>query len=83
MLSSDQSNDSDVLAITGASFALGLSDIPFPLPIAAVRVGLTPEGEHLINPTFQELEDSKMNLVVAGSEEAVVMVEAGATAGPR
>ena len=78
LLSSDQANDSDVLAITGASFALGVSDIPFPIPIAAVRVGLTPEGDYLINPTFQQLETSRLNLVVAGSAEAVVMVEAGA-----
>jgi polyribonucleotide nucleotidyltransferase len=78
LLSSDQSNDSDVLALTGASFALGISDIPFPIPIAAVRVGLTPEGEFLINPTFQDLETSRMNLVVAASDEAIVMVEAAA-----
>jgi len=77
LLSSDQENDSDVLAITGASFALGVSDIPFPIPIAAVRVGLSPEGTYLINPTFHELETSRMNLVVAGSDQAVVMVEAG------
>ena len=78
LLSSDQSNDSDVLAITGASFALSISDIPFPRPIAAVRVGLTPEGQYLINPTFQQLETSRLDLVVAGSHDAVVMVEAGA-----
>jgi polyribonucleotide nucleotidyltransferase len=78
VLSSDQANDSDVLALTGASFALGISDIPFDTPIAAVRVGLTTAGEYLINPTFEQLETSRLNLVVAGSEEAVVMVEAGA-----
>ncbi len=78
VLSTDQSNDSDVLAITGASFALGISNIPFTIPIAAVRVGLTQEGEYLINPTFQELETSRLDLVVAGSEDAIVMVEAGA-----
>ena len=78
LLSSDQSNDSDVLALTGASFALCLSDIPFSTPIAAVRVGLTEGGEYMINPTFQELEESRLNLVVAGSADAVVMVEAGA-----
>ncbi|HXV78089.1 MAG TPA: polyribonucleotide nucleotidyltransferase [Candidatus Polarisedimenticolaceae bacterium] len=78
LLSSDQENDSDVLAITGASFALGISNIPFPIPIAAVRVGLSESGEYLINPTFRELETSRLNLVVAGSEQAVVMVEAGA-----
>ncbi len=78
LLSSDQSNDSDVLAITGASCALTLSDIPFPGPIAAVRVGLMPDGEFVINPTFQQLETSRLNLVVAGSDDAIVMVEAGA-----
>ncbi len=78
VLSSDQSNDSDVLALTGASFALGISDIPFTTPLAAVRVGLTEDGEFLINPTFEQLETSRLNLLVAGSEEAVVMVEASA-----
>jgi len=78
LLSSDQKNDSDVLAITGASAALCISDIPFPYPIAAVRVGLSADGEYLINPTFQQLEESRLNLVVAGSEDAIVMVEAGA-----
>jgi len=78
VLSADQENDSDVLALTGAGFALGISDIPFTTPIAAVRVGLTPEGDYLINPTFAQLEESRLNLVIAGSEEAVVMVEAGA-----
>jgi len=78
VLSSDQQNDSDVLAVTGASFALSLSDIPFSTPIAAVRVGLTPAGEYLINPTFAELEGSRLDLVVAGHDDAIVMVEAGA-----
>ena len=77
-LSMDQENDSDVLAITGASFALNISNIPFTTPIAAVRVGLTPEGETLINPTFEQLATSRLNLIVAGSEQAIVMVEAGA-----
>jgi polyribonucleotide nucleotidyltransferase len=79
VLSADQENDPDVLALTGASFALAVSDIPFPHPIAAVRVGLTPDGQYLINPTYAELESSRLDLVVAGSADAVVMVEAGAT----
>jgi polyribonucleotide nucleotidyltransferase len=79
LLSSDQANDSDVLAITGASCALCLSDIPFPFPIAAVRVGLDGDGQFLINPTFQQLAESRLNLMVAGSADAVVMVEAGAS----
>jgi polyribonucleotide nucleotidyltransferase len=78
LLSSDKENDSDVLALTGASFALGISDIPFTACIAAVRVGYSEDGEYLINPTFQQLETSSLNLIVAASDEAVVMVEAGA-----
>ncbi|MCH7781125.1 MAG: polyribonucleotide nucleotidyltransferase, partial [Acidobacteria bacterium] len=74
--SSDKENNSDVLAITGASAALGISDIPFPEPIAAVRVGLTPDGEYAFNPTFQELEDSNLDLIVVGTNDAIVMVEA-------
>jgi len=76
VLSSDRANDSDVLALTGASASLYLSDIPWTSPLAAVRVGLI-DGEYVINPTFQELEDSRLNLLVAGSKDAVVMVEAG------
>jgi polyribonucleotide nucleotidyltransferase len=78
LLSSDQANDSDVLAVTGASTALCISDIPFTTPLAAVRVGLTDDGEFLVNPTFQELESSRLNLMIAGTAEAVVMVESGA-----
>ena len=78
VLSADQQNDPDVLALTGASFALAVSDIPFPNPIAAVRVGLSPEGTYLVNPTYSELETSRLDLIVAGTAEAVVMVEAGA-----
>jgi polyribonucleotide nucleotidyltransferase len=76
VLSSDQANDSDVLALTGASASLYLSDIPWSRPLAAVRVGLI-DDEYVINPTFQELENSRLNLLVAGSKDAVVMVEAG------
>ena len=79
VLSADQENDPDILALTGASFALAASDIPFPNPIAAVRVGLTPDGRYLINPTYAELESSRFDLIVAGSADAVVMVEAGAS----
>ena len=76
--STDKENNSDVLAITGASAALGISNIPFPEPIAAVRVGLTEDGsDYIYNPTFQELEISKLDLIVVGTKEAIVMVEAG------
>jgi polyribonucleotide nucleotidyltransferase len=77
LISADSDNDSDVLAITGASAALGLSSIPFDRSIAGVRVGLI-DGRYVINPTFAERKTSKMDLVVAGSRDAIVMVEAGA-----
>jgi len=77
VMSADKHNDPDVLAITGASAALYISDIPFETPIAGVRVGLV-DGKLVINPTYQEVRASSLNLTVAGSEEAIVMVEAGA-----
>src|SRR5213594_1917210 len=77
VLSADESYDSDVLAITGASAALYLSDIPLETPIAGVRVGLV-EGKYLVNPTYEQLRQSQLSLIVAGSEEAIVMVESGA-----
>lgn len=76
-LSADPDNDPDVIAITGASCALYLSDIPFTTPIAGVRIGLI-EGRYIINPTYDERRESRLNLIVAGTEEAIVMVEAGA-----
>jgi polyribonucleotide nucleotidyltransferase len=77
VISADQENDPDVIAITGASCALYLSDIPFTTPIAGVRVGLI-DGRYVINPTYDEVRESRLNLIVAGTEEAIVMVEAGA-----
>ena len=77
VVSADADNDPDVIAITGASCALYLSDIPFANPIAAVRIGLI-DGKYLINPTYDERRESLLNLVVAGTEEAIVMVEAQA-----
>ena len=77
VISADADNDPDILAITGASCALYLSDIPFHNPIAGVRVGLV-DGKYLINPTYDERRESDLNLIVAGTEEAVVMVEAEA-----
>ncbi len=78
VISADTENNPDVIAITGASCALFLSDIPFMNPIAGVRVGLI-EGRYIINPTYDEIRESRLNLVVAGTEEAIVMVEAGAS----
>ncbi len=77
VLSMDQQNDPDVLAIVGASAALAVSDIPFHGPIAGVRVGLV-EGALVLNPTRSQLEKSRLDLIVAGSRQAVVMVEGGA-----
>jgi polyribonucleotide nucleotidyltransferase len=65
VLSADQENDTDVLAITGASAALALSEIPFEKTIAGVRIGLV-DGQYLVNPTFQQRKESKLDLVVAG-----------------
>src|ERR687888_1833787 len=77
LLSADAENDSDVLAITGASAALALSAIPFTKTIAGVRVGLI-DGQFVINPTYEQRRKSRIDLVVAGSHDAIVMVEAGA-----
>jgi polyribonucleotide nucleotidyltransferase len=77
VLSADQENDTDVLAITGASTALALSEIPFQKTIAGVRIGLV-DGQYIVNPTFQQRKTSLIDIVVAGSADGIVMVEAGA-----
>ncbi|MCF6290913.1 MAG: polyribonucleotide nucleotidyltransferase [Desulfobacterales bacterium] len=77
VLSADQQNDPDILTQLGASCALTISDIPFLGPIAGVRVGYI-NGEYVVNPTRSQLLDSRMNLIVSGTREAVVMVEGGA-----
>ncbi len=73
----DKVNDPDVMALTGASAALMLSDIPFDGPLAGVRVGRV-KGQFVINPTSDQRAESDMDLIVAGSRDAVVMVEGGA-----
>ena len=77
VLSSDGENDPDVLALTGASAALSFSKIPFENTIASVRVGLV-NNDLVINPSYGQRAESKLDLVVAGSHKALVMVEAGA-----
>ena len=77
VLSADSENDPDVIAVTAASAAAFISDLPFEKPIAAVRIGLL-EGRLVANPTVEEQKKSLLNIVIAGSEEAIVMVEAGA-----
>jgi len=76
-ISADQINPPDILAMNGASVALGISSIPLQKLIGAVRVGLT-DGEYIINPTYNQIEEGELDLVVAGTEDAVVMVEGGA-----
>jgi len=79
LLSADMENDSDTLAIIGASTSLYISDIPFDSPIGAVRVGFW-DGQCVVNPASADLKTkSKLNLLVAGTEDAIVMVEAGAS----
>ena len=75
-LSADQENDPDVLSIVGASAALSISEIPFQGPVGAVRVGYV-DGQFVINPTFAQLKNSALDLMVAGTRDSVVMVEAG------
>ena len=76
-LSIDQVNLPDVLAVLGASFALTISDIPFNGPIAAIRVGLV-HSKFVANPTFEDLEKSELDIVIAGTSDSILMVEAGA-----
>ncbi len=77
VLSTDLQNDPDVLGTVAASAALTISEIPFEGPIAAVRVGRI-GGEFVVNPTFDELAESELDLIVSGTREAIMMVEAGA-----
>jgi polyribonucleotide nucleotidyltransferase len=81
VLSADSENNPDLLAMIGASAALEISDIPFFGPIAGTRVGRV-NGEFVINPSAEVLKDSDLEIIVAGSEEAVVMVEGGANVLP-
>ncbi len=77
VLSFDQANDGDILAVIGASAALSISEIPFTKPIGCVRIGKV-KGEFVINPTVKELDESELDLVIAGTKDAVIMMEAGA-----
>ena len=81
-LSSDTQNYLDIPAIIGASAALTISDVPFEGPIGACRVGLV-DDEFVINPTAEQMEESTLDLRMAGTEDAILMVEAGAKRGPR
>src|SRR5580765_4208350 len=77
VLSADTENDPDVAGINGASAALTISDIPFLGPIGAVRVGLV-NGQFIVNPTYSEMRESLVNIMVVGTAEGIVMIESGA-----
>jgi len=77
VLSADTENDPDVAAINGASCSLSISDIPFLGPVGAVRVGLV-NGQFIVNPTYSEMRDSLLNIMVVGTAEGIVMIESGA-----
>ena len=77
VLSADPEQDPDSLAIVGAGAALAISDIPFDHILGGVRVGMV-NGQSIANPTYTEGRESKLNIVVAGTEDGIVMVEAGA-----
>jgi polyribonucleotide nucleotidyltransferase len=78
----DQETPYDTVSMVGASAALALSDIPFDGPIGAVRVARTLDGEFVLNPTYSQIAESDLDLVVAGTKEAITMVEAGANEVP-
>jgi polyribonucleotide nucleotidyltransferase len=77
VVSSDQENDPSTIAVTGASLAVAISDIPHAGPVGCVRVGMI-DGQLILHPTLQQLQESDLDLVVAGTADAISMVEAGA-----
>src|SRR6516225_8107325 len=77
VLSADTDNDPDVLAINAASCALTLSDIPFHGPVGAVRIGVV-NDQLVVNPTYAEMAQSRLNIMVVGTSQGIVMVESGA-----
>jgi polyribonucleotide nucleotidyltransferase len=81
VLSADQENDADVLALLGASVSLNMSPVPFNTLVASVRIGRI-QGNWVLNPTFQQLEYSDVDMIVAGSRDAITMVEGGAVEVP-
>ena len=78
VMSADKNVDPDIVAMIGASAALSISGIPFNGPVGAARVGYNPEEGYLLNPTYSDLETSKLEMVVAGTRDAVLMVESEA-----
>jgi polyribonucleotide nucleotidyltransferase len=82
VLVADQETPYDTVSMVGASVALALSDIPFDGPIGAVRVGRGPDGGFILNPTYDQISESDLDLVIAGTKNAITMVEAGANEVP-
>ena len=82
VLVADQETPYDTVSMVGASAALALSDLPFDGPIGAVRVGRSLDGEFILNPTYDQISESDLDLVVAGTKDAITMVEAGANEVP-
>ncbi|MBI5440143.1 MAG: polyribonucleotide nucleotidyltransferase, partial [Deltaproteobacteria bacterium] len=76
VLSHDLENQSDIVGMIGASAALTISDVPFDGPMAGVRIGFV-DGQYVVNPTLQQMETSRLNLIIAGTKDAVLMVESG------
>ncbi|MCD6246760.1 polyribonucleotide nucleotidyltransferase, partial [candidate division WOR-3 bacterium] len=74
VLSYDQENETDVMGVIGASAALSISDIPFLMPVAAVRIGKI-AGQYVINPTTQQMQEGTLNITVAGNKERITMIE--------
>ncbi|MFC2150597.1 polyribonucleotide nucleotidyltransferase [Calditrichota bacterium] len=74
VLSADRENDADILGPTASSLSLVISDIPFNAPVASVRVGLI-DGTYIVNPTFAQLEESELSMIMAGTADAITMVE--------
>ncbi|MBU24627.1 MAG: polyribonucleotide nucleotidyltransferase [Gammaproteobacteria bacterium] len=78
VMSASKTHDSDIPAMLGASAALAISGIPFNGPIGAARVGFSDDGQYILNPSFDEVSDSRLDMVVAGTKDAVLMVESEA-----
>ena len=78
VMSASKTHDSDIAAMLGASAALAISGIPFNGPLGATRVGFSEDGQYILNPSFDELSDSRLDMVVAGTKDAVLMVESEA-----
>ena len=78
VMSASKTHDSDIAAMLGASAALAISGIPFNGPLGAARVGFSEDGQYMLNPSFDELSDSRLDMVVAGTKDAVLMVESEA-----